>query len=413
MSLERAFWVYPWDLVDEGLPRALDRMRDRAGATAVNVATIYHSGKFLHVHNPNRKVVFPRSGTLYFTPDRSWHGKLRLEPPVWSGVESGEEFWSLLRTAADDRQLTVTAWVVSLHNSGLGFAYPDCSVENPFGDPIVTDLCPRHPDVREYLVAAVGDIVRHLPVDRILLESLEYMPFLHGFHHEVVGVPTGPMINFLMSLCFCSHCRMTAGEEGFDFEGVRDWVRSVLEGHFADPFSGTPEMSWEELRAQVDGAFGTFLRLRQTTLVSLLEEIATEVRRAGSVRLALGDFGPLYQNGPDGRAWENGVDLAQQLPLVDEIHPTFYFTDPRVHREKVTQYLEMLGGERPMYPAIRAILPQTASFDDLWTQLEPLARHVAGFSFYNYGFMALSTLDWIVKAMARLEDMIGKGGSDG
>ncbi|MDR7480781.1 MAG: hypothetical protein QN122_11615 [Armatimonadota bacterium] len=395
-----SLWVYAWDLVDEGIDEALDTMQRRAGATGVNVATVYHAGKFLHVHNPKRRVVFPRSGTLYFRPDRAWYGRLRIQPPVWPVAEE-QDVWPVLRRATARRGMTLTSWTLCLHNSGIGTAYPDTAVENAFGDRIPTDLCPHHPDVRAYLVAVVADIAAHLEVDRIILESLEYMPFRHGFHHEVIGVPTGPTVDFLMSLCFCPHCHAAAQAAGLDLPAIRSWVRGTLDHHFADPYGRETRLGWPELREAVDGQFGAFLGLRRTALTSLLEEVAGEVRRVSRVRLALCDFGPLYPNGPDGRAWENGVDLAQQLPLVDEVHPTFYFADPEVTRAKVAQYVNLLAGERPMVPALRAILPQTPSREHLVAQVEALAPHAAGFSFYNYGFMPLGTLDWIREAVER------------
>ncbi|TCJ15625.1 hypothetical protein E0L93_12455 [Rubrobacter taiwanensis] len=392
---EVSIWTYPWDLADEGVGEALKTMRDRAGATGVNVAAVYHAGKFLHVHNPKRRVVFPRSGTLYFRPDASWYGRLRIEPPVWEGAGG---FWTELRNEADRLGLEVTAWTLCLHNSGVGFAYPDCAVENAFGDRIYTDLCANNPDVRAYLVAVARDIAANVAPDRLLLESLEYMPFRHGYHHEVIGVPTGPTVDFLMSLCFCPSCLEAASERDVDLVSVRGWTRETLDRHFADPFAGIPEMSWAELHEAAGGEFSGFLKLRQDALVSLLTDIAGAVRESSPARLALLDFGPLYPNGPDGRAWENGVDISRQLPLIDEIHPTFYFADPGLHRQKVRQYVELLAGEKPMVAAIRAILPQTDSEESLRRQLEPLAPHAAGFSFYNYGFMPLPALDWIASA---------------
>lgn len=389
---ETSFWVYPWDLADEGVGEALRRMQDAAGATTVNVATVYHTGKFLHVHNPKRRVVFPRSGTLYYQPSTDWHGHLKIQPPVW---EEAEGFWAELRGEAERLDLELCAWVLCLHNSGIGFSYPDCTVENAFGDRIFTDLCASNPDVREYLVAVLQDIASQLGPDRILLESLEYMPFRHDYHHEVVGVPTGPTVDFLMSLCFCPHCTEAAAQAGVDLTAVRSWTRETLEKHFADPYASRLEMGWSDLREAVGGEFAGLLELRQTALASLLAEISEMVRESSSARLAIGDFGPLYPNGPDGRAWENGVDLSRQLPLVDEVHPTFYFTDPEVHSRKVEQYVGLLAGERPMVAAIRAILPQTASEEDLRRQLKPLVPHTTGFSFYNYGFMPLPTLEWI------------------
>jgi hypothetical protein len=87
--MRTGIWAYPWDLADEGIGTALGRIRGRAGAEALSVAAVYHAGKFLHVHNPVRRVVFPRSGTLYFEPG-DWHGRLRIVPPVWEGAPG---FW--------------------------------------------------------------------------------------------------------------------------------------------------------------------------------------------------------------------------------------------------------------------------------------------------------------------------------
>lgn len=396
---ETSIWTYPWDLADEGTGEALETMRERAGATGINVAAVYHSGKFLHVHNPKRRVVFPRSGTLYFQPDDSWHGRLRIQPPVWDGADG---FWDNARREADRLGLELTAWVLCLHNSGIGFAHPDCTVENAFGDRIYTDLCPNNPDVRAYVVAIARDIAAHVGADRLLLESLEYMPFRHDYHHEVIGVPTGPTVDFLMSLCFCPHCHEAAARREVDLGAVRAWTRETLDRHFADPFATTTEMSWAELHEAAEGRFSSFLGLRQETVISLLNEVADGVRESSSARLAVLDFGPLYPNGPDGRAWENGMDLSRALPLVDEIHPTFYFTDAEIHRQKAEEYVGLLAGEKPMVPALRTILPQTDSEERLREQLEPLAPHAAGFSFYNYGFMPLPALDWIAAATRRV-----------
>lgn len=394
-----SMWVYPWDLLDEGMDAALDHMQSRGGMTGINVTTVYHAGKFLLVHNPRKRLYFPRSGTLYFRPDSSWYGRLRIQPPVWPEVEA-RDFWPELREKTRQRGLELTAWTLCLHNSGIGTAYPDTAVENAFGDKVYTDLCAHNPDVREYMVAVAGDLAANFGFDRILLESLEYMPFRHGFHHEVIGVPTGPTVDFLMSLCFCPHCTAAAQEAGLDLAHVRRWVRNTLEGHFADPYNAKTELSWEELHQAADGQFGPFLALRQRALTTLLEQVVAAIRNVSDARIAILDFGPLYGLGPDGRAWENGVNLAQQLPLVDEVHPTFYFADPAVHRAKIEQYLGVLQNEKPMVPAIRAILPQTTSEQSLVDQLAPLAPHAAGFTFYNYGFLPLPTLDWIRRALA-------------
>ncbi len=392
-QLESSIWAYAWDVLDEGVGPALETMQDRGGLTGVNIATAYHSGKFLHVHNPKRRVVFPEPGALYFSPDTSWYGKLRIKPPVWEGAHTS--FWKDVREETSRRNMTLTAWTLSLHNSMIGFTYPDCSVENAYGDKLAPNLCPNHPDVRAYQVALVKDIAQHLDADRILLESLEFMPFQHGYHHEVNGVPLPPGVDFLMSLCFCENCARASERKGIDFQSLRSWVTQTLDRHFADPFSAPVELGWAELKAAMDGEFQQFLDMRAESLASLLREMVEQIRDVSPCRVAMLDFGPLFGLGPDGRRWQSGVDLDDYLALVDETHPTFYFTDLDVHRAKIDQYTSVLNGQKPMHAAIRAILPQIASPEELEEQLKPLAPHVAGFSFYNYGFIALPVLDWI------------------
>jgi hypothetical protein len=395
--VESTIWAYAWDIQDEGVSTALSNMQDRGGLTGVNIATAYHSGKFLHVHNPKRRVVFPQPGALYFSPDESWYGKLRIEPPIWDGASIS--FWRDVRDEASRRGMTLTAWTLSLHNSMIGFAYPDCAVENAYGDKLAPNLCPNHPDIRAYQVALVRDIAAHLEPDRILLEALEYMPFQHGYHHEVNGVPLPAGVDFLMSLCFCENCASAATAKGISFDGIRTWVRDTLDQHFADPFTSPVELDWDALKVTLDGEFQEFLDMRCEALVSLLREMVENVRGVSSCKMAVLDFGPLFPLGPDGKRWQSGFDLSEYLSLVDETHPTFYFTDLDVHRAKIAEYTGMLDGQKPMHAAVRAILPQIESPQQLKDQLEPLGPHVEGVSFYNYGFMALPVLDWISEGM--------------
>ena len=49
-------------------------------------------------------------------------------------------------------------------------------------------------------------------------------------------------------------------------------------------------------------------------------------------------MGPLYPLGPNNQRWQNGVNLNSLLPLIDEIHPTFYFADLDLIKEKYDVY---------------------------------------------------------------------------
>jgi hypothetical protein len=395
----KGMYAYPWDLLDEGIDTVLDGVQARAGLDTLYVTSWYHSGMFFLPHNPKRKTYFPEAGALYFEPS-GWHGRGAIAPPISNLTDDWNGFWRELRHACDSRGVQLSSWMPVLHNSGVGQRHPEFVVHNAWGDPISHSLCPSHPDVVSLVVDVVGDVADSGLFDRILLESIEYLPLQHGYHHEVIGVPIDPELGFLLSLCFCSACRRRTEAADIDAERLRAWVRDTSERTLAGDTDALPR-GWPALKGAVDGDLGRYLEVRKAGLTAVVAAVRERIGDAGP-RLAILDFGPLYPLGPDGRAWQSGVDLEQQLPLVDEVHPTFYFTDEDVLRNKVAEYAAVLADERPQIPAIRAILPQTTSAASLASQVGATAPHASGFSFYNYGFMSLDTLDWIRNALARV-----------
>ena len=79
-------WTYLWDLVDEGYPNVLGRLKE-IGMSGISLATAYHAGKFLEPHNPKRRVVFTEDGTVYFNPNRKRYGL--VQPRINSLVRDG------------------------------------------------------------------------------------------------------------------------------------------------------------------------------------------------------------------------------------------------------------------------------------------------------------------------------------
>ena len=393
----RGMYAYPWDLLDEGIDTVLDRLQQRAGIDTVYLTSWYHSGMFFLPHNPKRKTYFPEPGALYFAPGE-WHGRSAIAPPVSGLTGDWDGFWHAVRDGCDARGMQLSSWMPVLHNSGAGRRYPQFTVHNAWGDPITHSLCPSHEEVRELVVDVVGDVADSGLFDRILLESIEYLPLHHGYHHEVIGVEIGATLGFLLSLCFCDACRARTRAAGVDADGLRSWLRDTCSRALDGGEGGLPA-TWEELKAAAGGDLGRYLEVRKAGLTGVLAAVRERIGGAAGPRLAILDFGPLYPLGPDGRAWQSGVDLDQQLPLVDEVHPTFYFTDDDVLQEKIAEYAAALAGEKPQVPAIRAILPQTTGRESLAHQVRSTAPHASGFTFYNYGFMPLSTLDWIGEAL--------------
>lgn len=390
-----SLWIYPWDLLDEGIEETVDKLSQNPGIDWLSITTVYHSGKFLLPHNPKKKIYFPQSGALYFQPSKDWYGKLRFKPPIWNELGENANFWDEIATAAGDRGIKIAAWTLGLHNTWLASNYPDCSIENVYGDKIITDLCPNNSDVQDYVCAIINDISENLPVEKILIESLEYMPFTHGFHHEVIGVPMSATVNYLMSMCFCPYCTKETEAAGLDALEIKNWVKRYLDRHFLNPYSSSLQTGWPELMDELDGEIGQYVDLRAKTITDLSYKALGKVKESGKQRLGICDFGPLYQLGPNKMAWESGTDLSKLVNLYDELCPTFYFTDREVLRKKIDEYLSLVKGlEIDLVPAIRAILPQIGSREDLQSFLCLINNRVDGVSFYNYGFSTDEVLGW-------------------
>lgn len=393
--MKASVWIYLWDLIDEGVPQVLDRLQDN-NIKGINVAVNYHSGRFFLPHNPKRKLHFPEPGALYIQPDPSWYDNSKIKPPI--SKFASKEIWEELRKETLKRNMTLTAWSLALHNSYIGFNYTESNVVNAFGDYDPTGLCPANKDVRKYLVDFYTDLSKNYDFDNILIESLEFMPFRHGYHHEVIGVPVSATEDFFMSLSFSEAICEEAKSNGIDIDAVRSYVRNKCNEGFAKPFDGKVEMTWEEIASAVDGQMKAYLDLREDLIASLLKDISSAISVNSNAKISVLDFGPLYPLGPNGVSWQSGANIENIANFADEIHPTFYFPEIEVLRSKVDEYVNTLNKvsqKIDVVPAIRAILPQVGSQESLQNQVDCLRPYSAGMTFYNYGFMAYETLDWI------------------
>lgn len=396
--MELAVWIYPWDLLDEGIPQVLDRLQG-SSITGINVAVNYHTGRFFLPHNPKRKLYYPEPGAFYFEPDAAWYQKSKIKPPI--SKLASRDFYKQLRNETAHRGMKLTAWSLGLHNSYIGLNYPHTSAVNVFGDLDHTSLCPASEDVRQLFLDMYTDLSQNYEFDSILIESMEFMPFRHGYHHEVIGVPVSATEDFFLSLSFSGDFCQKARSYGIDIDGIKDFIRRWLENNLSDPFAGKIEMSWNEIEGAAGGRMRSLLELREELVGSLLKDISKQIVSCSSAKVSVLDFGPLYPLGPRNASWQSGANLEIIANCASEIHPTFYYSDPQLFQQKVDEYvgvLSKLPRQPDMIPAVRAILPQVGSLKDLTRQVDYLKPHSKGMTFYNYGFMAYKTLDWISEA---------------
>lgn len=370
--MQAGLFTYAWDLEAEGYDTAVDRIAE-AGFTSINLATSYHAGKFLLPRNPHRRVFFPEDGSLYFRPDRSRYG--RIEPRVNSLAAEGDDPVTKLLAAIEPHGLTYTAWTVVMHNSWLGERYPDATVHTAFGDPLIHSLCPAHPDVREYVVTLVTDLLSRYEAVAIQLESPGYMGFVHGYHHEIIGVDLDKIQEQLLGISFNPFEIEMTQVKGIDAEGVRRRVAGLLDACWNQ---SVPVMVDEDPSADVralfdDADFIAYRAWQDDQVISLAEEIRTAVKEVNPTT-EIRHFAALDGSRADDRLIATGDGILTGYASSDD--------DARDRAQNAATYGKTVHG------AIRAIAPDMTDPATIAPRLEAWQQSgVDGVDVYNYGFM--------------------------
>jgi len=373
--MDAGLYTYAWDLEDEGYDRAAGRIAG-AGFTAVNLATSYHAGKFILPHNPRRKVYFAEDGALYFQPDLSKYS--RLQPRVSSFVSADGSPVTRLQESAARHGLTYVAWTVCLHNSWLGERYPDTTMHTASGDPLIHSLSPAHPDVREYLLAMVEDLVSRHEVAAIELESPGYMGFTHGYHHEIFGVEIDPVQEELLGISFNPVEIASATDVGIDAEGLRGRIAALIDACWnrgiAVQVDGQPSA---EVQGVFDDAeFRVYRAWLHEQVVSLSGEIR-DVIKGTNPSTRIRHFAAMAA----GDNTEIDTDL---LNTGDAVLAGYAATPDDV----ATRMAALATVDQPIWGMIRAITPEVVDSEAIAPLVEAWrAAGAAGIDVYNYGLM--------------------------
>ncbi|WP_327589401.1 hypothetical protein OHA25_22175 [Nonomuraea sp. NBC_00507] len=393
MLRRSSLYVFPSDLVDEGVERVLARVRER-GVAAVTVAVAYHQARDVVPRGKSGRVVHRRDGVFLPLPPEVWQG-VRLRPPGQPLAEQ-EAVTKLRERAGGD----VLAWTVFLHNTTLGSAFPEVCAETCFGDRLLADLCPANPDVADYAVALARTAAAVGPV---VAEALSYGTFDHGHHHERSFVPLGPGERLLMGLCFCVDCRKAAQAAGVDAERLRATVAGHLDRALEGDGAATPA-DLPALRAAVGEELDGFLAVRQGVVTALTRQVAAAVHEDGGELVYLDLTGALlgYGDGaPEGPAaaeqgWRLGVDVPALSAVADGYAYLGYVRDVARLRADVASVVAAAGGRCPVRVVLRPGHPDTLDAAHLAAKVAACtSAGAAAVDFYNYGMYPAPVLDRI------------------
>jgi hypothetical protein len=381
----RAFYAYAWDLVERGIPEVVAEVRD-LGLNTLSVAGAYHAGKFLRPRGTGGKTYFPEDGTVYFRPDPSRYGKIKPIPNAI--LEERDVFAELTK----DGGVAVNAWMVLLHNTRIGMAHPEATVETAFGDRLVYSLCPANPDARDFAIGLCRDVAERYPVMGMSIETPGFLPSIHGYHHEFNLVKPNRWLDGHLGLCFCEHCRAGAKAAGIDADGLRARVRADVESYLAADID-LPEDMGEAIwlaDTRTDGELAAFLSWRCDVVTSLVADIRAAVRKDAAVAII-----PSVAR-PTGGAWYEGTDLKALAAAAGIIEACFY--EPSAARVLADAWdvKRRIGDAGAIRGIMRAAHPDLNSAGEVAAAVAGLrAAGIEDVAFYNFGFYRPRSFEWI------------------
>ncbi|WNI14987.1 hypothetical protein [Actinacidiphila sp. ITFR-21] len=275
--MKTSVFLYPWDVV--GDPEAAGRVAG-LGVRQVTLAAAYHSTRALTPRHPRHRVVTAEYAAVLYPPgEQRWRDRALRPHPAGSWA-AAEDAHGAAADALRAAGLEVHTWVVLAHNSRLGAEHPHTSVVNAYGDRYPWAPCVAGPEVRRYLVDLAAEAAVRPGAAGTELESLGWYGLAHlHAHDKTAGVPLGDAAQYLMSLCFCPHCRDGYAARGADPGDLAAAVRRAL-----DPvWAGRPEAARaagpDGIAALLGAEFAALtLDWRLRTARSLQEQTVAAVR---------------------------------------------------------------------------------------------------------------------------------------
>ena len=391
----RAGGVIPWDLdVDLGVEQAgYARLRD-LGIGELSMATSYHDGRWLTPWNPNRRVRFLEDGAVHFRPAADY---ARLQPMTSSEVPaSGPSPLETLCVEAPAAGLKVRAWTVFGHNTRLGLAVPEVTVENAFGDRYPYALCPSSPDVQHYHENLVRDLAAHAGLGSIELEALGQMGIAHSSHHDKTSFPPRGLYAFALSACFCPSCLLVHRELGSDGDAVAEQVRALVKRCTTDADAMSPERvpgDDAELEAGQSQWVEAVLAVRHKAIAQLADRVT---KGSGACARAV-------QVHPD--RWFTGSQLSAHSAVAfaagDERVLTCYGEGPDAIAKVLASDSVKANHAGPLRLSIWPKAPLFTSDQDLLRVKQLCAEHgVASVAVYHLGLLPWRTIERAAKILS-------------
>ena len=220
---------FPVSLAVEG-PDCYDRMADEGVRSAIFCTTIYAPYRLVLPRYPQKGIYSLEEGLYYFRPEESRYRDLPVAPAS-SRDFSDRDMLAEMVSAAHQAGLEAAAWVTIFASGRTARNHPDWAVKNLYGSADRLFLDVDHPEVVEYSLRILEEIVSRYAVDEIMLDKIPQTCLeLNAFAGRI-----DPVLRVLGSFCFSEHAAEAAWTHGIDLKVCRKEALNLAEQCLAVP----------------------------------------------------------------------------------------------------------------------------------------------------------------------------------
>ena len=355
------------------------------GINSINLSMKYHASRHLSIRN-EAAMIHTRDGDHFYPVDSSFYDSVDSVPRDSGGFKLDLSELELIRKSADNLAVSLGAWSVFLHDNQFGLDHPGTFVSNIFGQSLQPNICPLNPVVQSYLLGHIRELI-NLGFEHICFESIGFPGFRHNDHHERFFVNSSLTTEFLLSICFCSHCTLLFTENGIDSERItrviRDKVLQVLNS--SDPWLES-NLSNILLKDEFGAQFIQLLDVRVKGISYLVTRIANLLKSAGISSRFL-DGSPISNRNSDHPyedLWQSGFDVSSLSQSFDYVEPLLYRFTTEENLRVFSNYKSVLGDNK-LIGALRPAFPDLENPDLLVDRVRRLFEITGGeLDFYLY-----------------------------
>ena len=383
-------YLHPWDLgwlADRG---GLTMLREM-GLADVAFPAAYHAGTWTTPVGTNGLVRRLEDGIVYFRPGDDY-GELRPASPCAAMPATGRTALEECIARADDAGLESHAWTVLFHNTRLGLhASRIVRAQRGGGRVRVFALSGAARGAGVRVATRHGCGGSRGAERRSRSRRWGFMGYRHGGHHVKRSFVIDPYLDFLLSFCFCDHCKQgltgLTGRRGGD---CRQVTAGLLHRILNDGDAMAPQdLGWQESFDRLAAGLGrkvflAMIRHRTMVYVGFLTKLRSRMREGVRLSVHL-NMDPLFSGSQIGQPFHSVASM------VDEIVVTHYGESPLKMAEKWRGQKSI--GKRTRV-AVWPKAPEYTSDKDLVAVMNLVEEHhLDGARLYHLGLLPWRTVE--------------------